>query len=392
MAGNKKFNESAFRAQLRDSLREVNVSEALREKTLKGCRDWLLAEESVHMDQPETDKPVIDEGRIGNRRTLSFPARYATALRIAGGVAACVLLVVMLYDLMPKTGRQAPSLAMADRSANEAVLAADAAGASEGQAEFGVPNTAVTPDAALAKSLPPEASAVAGATHSAAVSAASAGADALGGSSDTAAAPEMMLALDARYQSWGGGTWTEALLPEPNAGILATVSENLEFANPALDIRPEHIFPVMHLKSALTADMMAQSASWANLIGKAGLWMVPAKSDVGWSLFPVLTGPAESSAIQVHLGEALFPLGSQNWLNTLSDSVLLKQAIKKAVGTEVTSWTILDVHGGNGYWVCWTTDGQDWVMPFMDTPEALHLVNGVAYPYSKLKANVVPRL
>ncbi len=403
MAGKLKFEESAFRAQLLDSLRDVTVSDALRVKTLDACRSLMQEEELAGSRR-------IDDGKsTSGKRILSFPARHATVLRIAGGIAACVLLAVILVDLVPKSGRQDSSLAFADRSISENATI-DAA--SDNNAESGMSSMETAPEARLAKSVTPEAPAGADTaeTYAAArvaeaqVVPGSADAQAVSGPAETtgsdsstdpaalAAAPEALRASAGGYMSWGGGTWSEPILPEPNAGILLSAADEYEAAHPGTDLYPERIFAATHLKTALTADVMSQSTMWKDLSGTTGIWMIPAQTGVGWSVFPVLTGPAESSAIQTHFGEELATQSGQDWLFALADEVSLRQVLEKAAGVKVESWTILDVQGGKGYWVCWTVNGNDWVMPFMDAPEALNLNNGTAYPYGLLKETVIPLL
>ncbi len=447
MAGRWKFNESAFRAQLGDTLREVAVTEELRVKTLDACSAWLQTEglagvvrtsdsdgsgdgkQMVAGERPGGGKQIADgeriaaserihgqEGTSGQRfpkegtsgqRFLTFPTRYAAAFRIAGSIAACVLLAIMIIDVMPKTGSQAPSLAFAERSAGDST---SAAGASNAELQSSLNTMDSAPAAGFAKSALPdetvgtgdtqfaiESASASNADPSAAASNAAASnadpsADPSAGSSAVAAAPKAMNPSQGGYMSWRDGTVSALPLPEPNAGILLSVAEKYEAAHPGSDLLPERIFHVVHLKTPLTAEVLVQSVTWRDLTGTAGIWMLPAKTDGVWSVFPILSDPAEASSIQTLLGEELVTERGQDWLSALSDKASLKLVLEKATGMNVDAWTILDIQGGTGYWVCFRVDGKDWVVPFMDRPEALNLSNGVAYPYGKLKETVVPLL
>jgi hypothetical protein len=246
---------------------------------------------------------------------------------------------------MPKSGRQAPAMAFADKSASgNATLSA----APDVNAETGMNSAETAPEARLAKSVAPETPAGGGTAETYAAAAAAeaqiapgvaeaqavpgpavtSGSDSSTDSAALAAAPEPLRTSAGGYMSWGGGTWSEPILPEPNAGILLSVADEYEAAHPGTDLYPERIFAVIHLKTTLTADMMAQSSTWKDLAGTSGIWMIPAQTDIGWSVFPVLTGPAESSAIQTRFGEELATQSGQDWLLALADEVSLRQVLE----------------------------------------------------------------
>jgi hypothetical protein len=158
VVNNNRLNEELLRSQLRETLEEVQVSSALRDKTLDACRAYLESAQQVAVTDVADVSGVADAAGVSDmttatprgvespRRLLPFAGRHATFFRIAGGLAAGVLLFLMVLDVMPRMGANAPAaLARNDKAAGAAMESSmDAAAVPADSAAAAAPELSVS--------------------------------------------------------------------------------------------------------------------------------------------------------------------------------------------------------------------------------------------------------
>lgn len=446
MAGRNQFDDDAFRALLKDSLQDIEVSAPLRERTLEACRRAMEASsesgnhdavaDAAHLIMAST-QPLAGDATPPAGRVLSFLGRHRNLLRTAAGLAACLLVAVFAIEFLPRMGsRQAASLAMHDRAgAAQENAASSAAAAAAPEAAFAQPapesgqakmagadygaDAATTSDAMTESPVAADVAAestVAGTEGSAATTGArlATPAPAPGGSGEASASPEISVAFtesvspdttvtmqfSAALKTWmpyGGGLWVTPLPPSPDDASAADAARAYERTHPEQRVDPSARFGVLHLAQPLSAEgltvavslkaLLAEGTDAAGKSGPAGLWMMPADLPDGKGLVPLFVnndGLGTSDAVRV---------GDQDgWFGTLRDEGKLRAALKAACGEAVDAWTVVDVDGGAGFWIGWTAHGTEWIMPLMDRAAELGLENGRGYAWDALVATVVPFL
>lgn len=408
------LDEDLFRAQLRQTLEEVQVSDSLRNQTLEACRSYLETNSSAAA--PES------------RRLLPFAGRHATFFRIAGGLAAGVLLFLMVLDVLPRMGSASPA-AFTVRGNNDTMSMS--AGASMEAAADEAPAYGVAANSASAAAQPAEhyadtAPAGAEAPNAEAAEAAIASdgvafTDSETGAGDFAikAAPQsaFLLSGGSPWASYDAGSSPQPLGESPDVALVEAALSVLEeeygipyagiAVKAASDDGRTRALPVLHLAAPLSRETLVAATSYQQLLGVpkasedartesagepmwAGLWMLPVFSADGAAMIP-LRAMADAASAPGVIAEPPLPVeNGEAWLQLLTQEDLLRQSLSEACGSEVTAWQIIDVEGGRGFWVGWQADGTEWIMPFLDNPARMGLENGRAYSWEALVAIVEP--
>ncbi len=451
MAGRNRFDDAAFRALFKDSLQDIEVSEQLRARTLEACRQALAADTeagtAAGTDAGGTTaesgqtllSPALSPARetTSEGRVLAFLGRHRAMLRTAAGLAACLLVAVLVMEFLPRMGsRQAATLAMSDRAgiAQESVAAAasgasmemapeaaDAqAGPGSGQAKMAVAENGSKPEETVTNGVVAESPAAASAYGGTDGSAADAGANrsvpapapdvsgdaaeetgfAVAFTESVASDAAVTMQYSVSMKTWmpyGGGLWVTPLSPRPDDAAAAGVARTHEQAHPDERVVPAQRFAVLHAAQGLSAEglavadsleaLQAEGPDTAGRTGPIGLWMMPVDMPDGKGLLPLFVNEGS-----VGTADAVRIANRDGWFGTLRDEATLRAALEAACGTTVDAWTIVDVDAGTGFWVGWTANGKAWVMPLMDRAAELGLENGRGYAWDALVATVVPFL
>jgi len=467
VAGKKTLDEGAFRASLEDSLREVMVSDELRSRTLEKCRAWLEsvspAESSASsgfagiaksagnapadgINEPAgLAKPVASISSVSGR-VLGFAGRHAARLRLAAGIAACLIVVVMAGQLLPRMGYDSAAPSSAMLTSREAGTEPSGAGMSPEM----FAKSADMPDAVISESTASDEAVLSAGTGDSVTKEAAAETNALesypamldkdsesrSGEGSMAAAdsveagvtqeaPAAMAAAvpetnDAASSSFLPGTSRLfSSLPVDNLGSALPEKPAQSLAEAAVDAiltaypgsMPDsarmfaaYLLPSSDTKLKLVSsesirDLLvpAESAEASQILdsgnaGFIGLWRLPVQTEDGWVLIPLLPSHAVDGIETLIAGEPSVVLRAGDWLETLADRNELKKVLEAAAGYPVSDWSILDIDNGTGFLVGWQDGDNAWCMPFMDQPEKIGLENGRVYDWNALKATVAPYL
>ena len=410
MSDKKHFDETLFRSQLNQSLQQVEVGESLRNRTLEACRNWLDTEApltgpvSEPVQNPETE-PLM-------RRILPFAGKHAMFFRVAGGLAACVLVVLMIIDVFPRMG--ASSTASLLRGDNAQMVAGSAATSME-MAEA-APEAASAMDAEVVTSFAKAAGTADVAVKSNGVGSAEAplpapepaaesGAEdtyTVAGGSALEATPDARYGLTAAQFAWQSLPLATSVVPSerPDEAIVRTALNNQEEVKalleplPADTLHTTQMFAVSLLPEPLTAESISEEGAFERLLGegRSDYWALPVFAEDATYLVPIQHQP---NTVDDVTWMAMAPMQTANtdgWLQTLSGEEALRQVLSEASGEVVATWQVLDVDSGTGFWVGWRAGGADWVMPFLENPERLGLENLRAYQWDSLVAIVGPLL
>ena len=413
MSAKKHFDETLFRSQLNQSLQQVEVGESLRNRTLETCRNWLDTE--APLTGPVSEPVQNPETETLMRRILPFAGKHAMFFRVAGGLAACVLVVLMIIDVFPRMGASstasllrgdnaqmaAGSAAASVEMAESAPEAASAAAAMDAEVVTSFAKAAGTADAAVKSNgvgtaeapLPaPEPAEESGAEDTYGV--------AVGSASE--AAPEARYELTAAQFAWQSLPMapTGVLSERPEEAVARTALNNQEEVKALLETLPadslntSQMFAVSLLPEPLTAESITEEGAFERLLVEveSGYWTLPVMTTEATYLVPLQQQP---NTVDDGNWMAMAPMRTANtdgWLQTLSGEDALQQVLSEASGEVVTTWQVLDVDNGTGFWVGWRAGGADWVMPFLENPERLGLENLRAYQWDSLVAIVGPLL
>ena len=413
MSAKKHFDETLFRSQLNQSLQQVEVGESLRNRTLEACRNWLDTEApltgpvSEPVQNPETE-PLM-------RRILPFAGKHAMFFRVAGGLAACVLVVLMIIDVFPRMGASstasllrgdnaqmaAGSAAASMEMAESAPEAASAAAAMDAEVVTSFAKAAGTADVAVKSNGVGSAEAPLPAPEPAAESGAEDTYTVAGGSA-LEATPDARYGLTAAQFAWQSLPLATSVVPSerPDEAIVRTALNNQEEVKalleplPADTLHTTQMFAVSLLPEPLTAESISEEGAFERLMGegRSDYWALPVFAEDATYLVPIQHQP---NTVDDVTWMAMAPMQTANtdgWLQTLSGEEALRQVLSEASGEVVATWQVLDVDSGTGFWVGWRAGGADWVMPFLENPERLGLENLRAYQWDSLVAIVGPLL
>ena len=410
MSDKKHFDETLFRSQLNQTLQQVEVSESLRNRTLDTCKNWLEAE--VPMTEPLAESFKNPKTEPLMRRILPFAGKHAMFFRVAGGLAACVLVVLMIIDVFPRMG--ASSSASLLRGDNAQMVAGSAAASME-MAEA-APEAASAMDAEVVTSFAKAAGTADVAVKSNGVGSAEAplpapepaaesGAEdtyTVAGGSASEATPDARYGLTAAQFAWQSLplTSTGVLSEKPEEAVLQTALNHQEEVAILLETLPADtlnttlMFSVSLLPEPLTAESISEEGAFERLLGevRSDYWALPVFAEDATYLVPIQHQP---NTVDDVTWMAMAPVQTANtdgWLQTLSGEDALRQVLSEASGEVVSTWQVLDVDSGTGFWVGWRAGGADWVMPFLENPERLGLENLRAYQWDSLVAIVGPLL
>lgn len=410
MSDKKHFDETLFRSQLNQTLQQVEVGESLRNRTLEACRNWLDTE--VPLTGPVSEPIQNPDTEPLMRRILPFAGKHAMFFRVAGGLAACVLVVLMIIDVFPRMG--ASSTASLLRGDNAQMVAGSAATSME-MAEA-APEAASAMDAEVVTSFAKAAGTADVAVKSNGVGSAEAplpapepaaesGAEdtyTVAGGSALEATPDARYGLTAAQFAWQSLPLAASVVPSerPDEAIVRTALNNQEEVKalleplPADTLHTTQMFAVSLLPEPLTAESISEEGAFERLLGegRSDYWALPVFAEDATYLVPIQHQP---NTVDDVTWMAMAPMQTANtdgWLQTLSGEEALRQVLSEASGEVVATWQVLDVDSGTGFWVGWRAGGADWVMPFLENPERLGLENLRAYQWDSLVAIVGPLL
>ncbi len=409
------FNDDHFRMQLKASLEEVNVSEALHEKTLQACRDLLLSTEvpdaKTQTEAAGVQIQVVENGH-NTHGILSFAGRHAIKLRIVAGVAACILVVLMVWDYMPKMGSsQTADFSMMEDADNSVMRRGTeknmpaSAGSEDEEAAFGGTES----EMAMAAAQSPQEPGNAAPSES----------DPICFSEDsdyheleksenreemgdgTAVAPAGEIAQEAPLIVAVTGTKSTILMlssykvpltvnesrrdNKPSTKILNDFARNIEEQHPDQMVERDGLFFAYQLKNDFTMAELESVQSYQDLISERGLWYLPVRAENTLLLYPF----AMQTDGTTTLGEPLTAL-KDDWVDKLSDDSLRTNVIERTGIKSIDTFIIIDVDNGLGFWICWETDGQSYVMPYMDTPDVFSLKNGEIFSLKAVQEKLMP--
>lgn len=413
MSAKKHFDETLFRSQLNQSLQQVEVGESLRNRTLEACRNWLDTE--VPLTEPVSEPIQNPETEPLMRRILPFAGRHAMFFRVAGGLAACVLVVLMIIDVFPRMGvsstasllrgdnaqMAAGSAAASMEMAEAAPEAASAAAAMDAEVVTSFAKAAGTADIAVKSNGVGTAEAPVPAPEPAAESGAEETYDVAVGSSSEVT-PETRYGLTSAHFAWQSLPLksTGMLSERPEEAVVRTALNNQEEVAALLETLPADtlnttlMFSVGLLPEPLTAESIAEEGAFEHLLVEveSGYWTLPVYAGDATYLVPLQQQPNTVDDVNWMAMAPIQTANTDGWLQTLSGEAPLRQVLSEASGEEVTTWQVLDVDNGTGFWVGWRAGGTDWVMPFLENPERMGLENQRAYQWDSLVAIVGPLL
>lgn len=426
------FSEEVLRARLHQSLEGIEVSEALKRRTLDACAAWLgsnglvgeamdpLSDQTEETEASETHGvPDVRQAEGGWHRLLPFTGRHAVFFRVAGGLAACLILVFMLIDVLP--GNRAANTAGMMAASSMAAGAEAPAARGNGLDGFSMIDQAPgaraekqAEDAGEAQDAETSMEASAMVTFSEPVPAPREGEK----GEDGTVAVESVLAGDASYgaaltytgvpgnwQSRGQTQLTGALPVKPSESMIRNALDTQSAAleemigqTPIVD--PGSLLAVLRLEQPLDAETLDRAQGLRDLVaidpaGKnaslpIGEWVIPLTGPAGQALVALREEPAGTKKSEWKAEEPL-PIQAA-WLGLLSSRADLLASLEYACGGTVTDFILVDIQEGRGFWVGWQAEGMDWVMPLMTSPEWLGLENERAYSWEALVAIVGPHL
>jgi len=480
MTSKPKLNESAFKEQLTDFLEPVTVSEELRAKTLEACRLFLLQQDAAliagsksvshqnneHLNAkgkalPFAAKAVKNKSDQSNENdknldhtidhTLnnkdldhvmfhtmhdenlehtendtmnekkSFFSRYANKIRIAAGIAACLLIAWMVQDYIPRMGSPMNSTmtmsndALSDSAENRAgePLVTEQMNSESLEA---APNEYAGADGSLNKAEEAPMAAKAVSEPQAKMSADLISPDAVEGDQDIALAEAaavsdetnsendlsgqesgalMMSIYDHQplFISWGYGSQEEVESQKPNSTQIDSAISTLISNFPDLVVYPEDMFFSYHLRSELTKDLINQSNKFSDIIGEKGVWMLPALRDGHYAFIPLSPQTDPSSLSQYNAIEIL-DLQRNDWQSQFFNAEELLENLKKANGNTIDTYKILDIGNGKGFIVCWnnlyeSSLATEYMMPYFDSSGLYPFVDGQKYSFKEFQDAVV---
>ena len=408
MSNKKQFDEAAFRAQLNQTLQQVEVGEPLRTRTLEACRNWLEAEGSAA--EPVSVPSGHAEAAPLMRRILPFAGKHAMFFRVAGGLAACMLLVLMIIDVLPRMGAtesaglpQSENFSMvAESVAADAAPAASQAAAAEaagavafakavtGSEDLATESHGTDMAEAPLMAAQPEAESGSDTANSAAPGASGEG---------TSEARYGMTMAQLPWQSLQV-TFSGTLPVKPGEELVRAALANstdvaaLTEGQPREAMDVSRLFAVTRLQEPLTPDTLSGDGAFEALFASAesGYWTLPILADEAALLVPLHAQANAEENGNLVATEPIPVANTGNWLQTLSGEETLRQVLTDASGGKVRDWQVLDVDHGAGFWVGWRAGGTDWVMPFLENPERMGLENLRAYQWDSLVAIVGPLL
>ncbi len=335
----------------------------------------------------------------------TFLSRHANKIRVAAGIAACLLVVWMVQDFIPKMGSPVKSAMM---TKNDTITESVKNSTAESQRAADQVLSEESVEAPMfAKAFPEEQEKTIEDSNSnndnsknSEIGTSSSQKDAdnqqevivsgVGSSGQESEATMATFSGDKPiFVSWGYGTEEDSDLQKPNKTQIDEAIKNLMTNFPELVVYTEDLFFAYHVQSDLTKGFINQSQKFSDIIGEVGIWMLPAQQDGHFALIPL--APLTDSQYQAI---EVLELQRDDWQNHFFQAEELLNDLKQANGNLVVDYKVLDIGNGRGFIVCWnnlyeSSMDTEYMMPFLDEPEMYQLVNGQKYSFKEFKEAVI---